>query len=78
MQVTFEEYDKIMERFDKMSAETYWPSLSNIEIFKSDPKKWMLFCIYLYEKGKEPQNNQEKYSKRNLGNFINQNLEIKG
>lgn len=76
MQVTFDEYDEILSRFEHMQSETFWPSKEQIDMFEKNPKKWLLFACYLYEKGKEPNDNFERYSKRNLKNFINKHLKI--
>ncbi len=78
MKMTFDEYDNLLNKFKDMTTETYWPSPEQIMMFQNEPAKWLLFCIYLYEKGKEPINKKEKYSKANLRNFINSHLEIRG
>lgn len=76
MQLTFDEYDSLMDKFSKINTETYWPTREQINMFEIEPDKWLLYCIYIYEKGKPPVNITERYSKKNLSEFINKHLEI--
>ena len=76
MQVTFKEYDELMEKFNDMETDTYWPTKEQIDEFEKEPDKWLMYSIYNYEKGKTPINNTEKYSKKLLSAFINRHLEI--
>lgn len=76
VQLTFDEYDEILEKFEHVKSETFWPSLAEIDKMEEDPGKWMLYACFLLEKGKEPVNNAEKYSKKNLSAFVNKYLEL--
>lgn len=77
MQMTFDEYDEIMEKFDKMGEHICWPTLEQIEMFKKDPNKWLMFCIFLYERNPEPSTDEEKESRKAMMKFINSVLELK-
>ena len=76
MQLTFDEYDQIIEKFEEMSAPTYWPTVKHIDLMEKNPNKWILFACYLTVKGTEPRNNEERYSKKNLLNFIQRHLDL--
>ncbi len=78
IQMTYDEYDAMVERFERVKAggkvPVYWPTIQQIDEFEKDPEKWLRFCCYLHEMNPEPSNNTEKYSRRNLGDFINRHL----
>lgn len=76
MKMKFDEYDEIMEKFDKMSDHICWPTLEQIEMFKQNPQKWLLFCVFLYEKNPEPTSDEERESKKAMMKFINSELEL--
>lgn len=76
MQVKLSEYDDLVEKFGEMKTKTYWPSEEQIEQFESDPEKWIMFCIYNYEKGKKPETDEERKRRRLLSDFIERHLEI--
>lgn len=75
-QMTFEEYDQMIERFKNLHTKTLWPTVGQIDDMEKDPERWLFFCCYLYEFGKKPVTNQEKYSKKNISLFINKHLEL--
>lgn len=75
-QLTFNEYDHILDIFEKMNSPAYWPTLEQLDIMREKPEEWILFACYLSEKAKEPKNNTEKYSKKNLSAFIHEYLEL--
>lgn len=76
MRLTFNEYDKEIERFEKINLKPTYPTFNQIEKFKKNPEKWILYCCFVIEKADKPSNNEEKYSRKNLMNFINDNLEL--
>ena len=76
MRLTFDEYDKEIERFEKINIKPEYPTFNQIEMFKKNPEKWILYCCFVMEKTDKPSNNEEKYSRKNLMNFINDNLEL--
>lgn len=76
MKMTFNQYDELMDKFDKMSEHIYWPTLEQIEMFKKDPNKWLMFSVFLYEKNPAPTTDEEKESKKALSKFINSELEL--
>lgn len=76
MTITFDEYDKELERFEKIDLIPTYPTFEQIEMFKKDPEKWLLYCCFVLEKAEKPVTNEEKYSKRNLSDFVNNNLEL--
>ena len=47
-----------------------------IEMFKTDPKRWVIFACYLYEYGHEPKDDDEKNNKKLLKKFIDEYLVI--
>ena len=47
-----------------------------LHAIKKDPEKWLLYCCFVLEKAEKPVTNEEKYSKRNLSDFVNNNLEL--
>lgn len=76
MKMTFEEYDKEVERFNQINVQAVYPTFRQIEMFKKDPDKWLLYACYILEKADEPVTNEERYSKKNLIEFVNSNLEL--
>lgn len=76
MNMTFDEYDKLIEKLKKVEGSTYWPEISEIDLMAQNPEKYIVFACYLLEHNNPPQNNAEKYSKRNLLDFVNRNLEL--
>lgn len=76
MKLTFDEYDELLEKFEKIEGNTFWPSVQDIDLMEKNPDKYIVFCCYLLEKNKKPETNQEKYSKKNLHSFVNKYLEL--
>ncbi|MCC2254557.1 hypothetical protein LKD70_09030 [Ruminococcus sp. CLA-AA-H200] len=77
--MTFDEYDRLLEAFDRIDpakAKPFYPSPTEFEEMENDPEKWVDFACYLYEKGAEPKNNTEKYSRANLRDFIHEYLQL--
>lgn len=74
--MTFDEYDQEVEKMKTIETATFWPTISQIDLFEKDVQKWIVFCYYLLEYNQPPQTNEEKYSKKNLSNFVNQHLEL--
>ena len=74
--MTFDAYDKEIEKMKNIETPTYWPTVAQIDMFEKDVEKWIIFCSYLMEYNDAPKNNEEKYSKKNLSVFVNQHLEL--
>lgn len=74
MTMTFEDYDKLLERFAKIKTKTFWPTLDQIDMFDREPEKYIIFACCLYQMGTPPKTNAEKYGKKNLYNFIIEHL----
>ena len=78
--MTYDEYDNLIDEFEKIRKTDkvipVWPSVALIDMFQTDPEKWIKYCCYLYEFNPAPANAEEKYSKKNLNYFINRNLEL--
>lgn len=76
IKMTFDEYVKESDRFESYHTKTYWPTPEQIEIFKKDPERWVVFACYLYEYGETPKDDEEKSNKKLLKQFIDEFLEI--
>lgn len=76
MTMTFNEYDKLVDLFNEIDTPTIWPTPKQIEKFEENPDKWITFMIYLEEKGKDPENKTEEYSKKNVSAFLRKHLEL--
>ena len=76
MKMTSEEYEKEIEIFNKLDAKVYWPTPEEIEIFESAPDKYIKYVLYLQHKLGKPKTKEEKYSKKNIDNFVCEYLEI--
>lgn len=74
MQLTFDEYDRETDRFEKMNTEVTYPSFEQIEMFYEEPDKWLMYACYVLEKAEKPKNSTEKYCRSNLQKFVNDNL----
>lgn len=50
-EMTFSEYDELLDDFNKMKkVPPLWPSIEQIDTFETDEDKWLTFAIYLLEK----------------------------
>lgn len=76
MQMTFDEYDELMDKFDRMTERIFWPNEAHMEKFENNPDKWLMFCIFLHEKNPAPSNESERQSKKMMSKFINRHLEL--
>lgn len=80
LSMSYEEYDKLLETFEEIKTGekviSYWPTVPQVDLFWEDPEKWIYFCCYLYEFNDPPKTAEEKYSKKNLFEFINRNLQL--
>lgn len=77
-QMTFDEYDAMVEKFATMRTEAkLWPTCEQIEeIMEEDPEKYISFAVFLHEKGQPPKDEAEKNAKKRLFQFINDHLEL--
>lgn len=76
VEMTYEEYDDMLELFDMVDIITVYPTMEQIDMMRKNPERWIIPCCYLYEKGKSPKTNDEKYARKNLWNFINEIIEF--
>ena len=74
--MTFDEYDDFIEEMGKSEKKTYYPSVEDMDQFDPNNRESVLFAVYLYEFGEKPKTNAEKYSRKNLQDFIYKNLEL--
>lgn len=75
-QMTFDQYDCIVEKFESVHSPTYYPTIEQLDLMETDPRKWLLFACFLQEKGHKPKSKEEEYRKRSLRVFINEHLEL--
>lgn len=76
MKLQFEKYDRLLDEFDSFNTDLIWPSPEEIELLEKLPEKHaVLYACYLYEKG-IVKTTSDKYSKKNLQEFINSHLEL--
>ena len=73
--MTYNEYDKMIEQFDKLDTDVFFPSEDDIAIMEKDPERYIKFACYLHEK-LVSENTSQKYSKKALMQFINKHLEL--
>jgi hypothetical protein len=76
VQITYSDYDNLLEIFEKINVKTFWPGVEQIDIFEKNPDKWIYFVCYLLEAGVQPKTNAEKYSKKSLNQFVAKHLEF--
>ena len=76
MQMTYDEYDALIERFEKLKTPVCWPTEEQILMFEKNPDKWLMFCCYLYEFAPHARTEEEKESKHSMLRFINRHLEL--
>lgn len=74
--LTFDQYDNVLEQFDNIDVITIYPTLRQIDLFEENPRKWIITCCYMYEKGVPPVSKDEEYRRKTLGQFINKYLEL--
>ncbi len=75
-QLTFDQYDSLVEKFEKLEVPTYYPTQEQIELMEKDPEKWMLYACFLSECGRKPKSKEEEYRRKGLLLFINTYLEL--
>lgn len=78
IEMTYDAYDALMEDFGKIKNKVpvYWPTVTQIDRFSENPGKWLMYCCFLYECNPAPDTAEEKYSKKNLFDFINDHLTL--
>lgn len=76
--ISYDEYDRVMDEFDRMHAPVYLPTTDDIEYMENNnPDDWVMFANYVYDRCDKPKNKAEKYRKTKLLEFINANLKFK-
>jgi hypothetical protein len=76
LKITYDDYDRIMDRFDSMDTPAYLPTAEDIELFEDDPDKWVLFACYCHDRCGKPKTKSESYRKKKLLEFIERSLEL--
>lgn len=78
--LSFDEYDKMVERFDRMGYRPEWPDATLVEKIEMNVKKksiaWLRFCCFIVEKAPEPVSENDKESKKKLLELINTYLAL--
>ena len=74
MRMTLDEYDVLLDRFDNINSPTYWPTPKEFELMEKEPDKYIVYICYLDSRCEIPKNNEQKYSKKNMCDFIKQYL----
>lgn len=76
MVMTFNEYDKMIDKFGQMETPVYVPTYEQVEEFEKNPDKWIKYACYILEKFPTRKNSSDKYIKSNLQKFVNEHLEL--
>lgn len=76
MQMTFDEYDQMLEKFERIDTNKVWPTPEQIEMMGQEPDKWISFLCYLVEQNEEPETVEEKTSRKMMMAFLNKHLEL--
>lgn len=80
LRMTYDAYDALLEKFEEVKENgkviPIWPTIQQIDMFEEDPEKWLRYCCYLHECNPDPKTPEEKYSRRNMADFINRHLEL--
>ena len=76
VEMTFDEYDGMMEEFEQIGLTLPLPDPWELEILQSDVERFLPYACYLDEYGKEPETAEEKYRRKGLRAFIRENLEL--
>lgn len=79
MKFTDESYDAMMEKFDAITdVPIYLPTKEEIEGFEADPDKYIVWCIYIYDRlpAMKDLTPAEKQRKLRLQDFISKHLEF--
>lgn len=79
MKFTDKSYDEMMARFESIrNVPIYLPTEDEIESFEADPDKYLIWCIYLYDRlpALKTLSPAEKKRKLKLQDFISRHLEF--
>lgn len=76
VRMSFENYLRESDSFERYHTKTTWPTPEQIKMFKKNPDRWLMFACYLYEYGECPKEDEEVTSKKNLKKFIDEYLVI--
>ena len=76
MKMTFDEYDVLTEKFDKIVGKTCWPSEKVLKKLENDIDKYIPFLCFLLEQGTPPENEEEKASKKYINRLVQEHLEL--
>lgn len=77
MEMTYLEYDMLLDRFDKVAVTTYYPKPNEFDLMEEQPDRWLKYLCFMYEKGRKPLTEEEKYSRKNMQEFIYRHLSLK-
>lgn len=78
MKITYDDYDRCSETFEKMKTAAYLPTAKQIEMFEKDPEKWLMFCIYCHDRAPAAKDlsEEDREKKEMLQEFISRHLEL--
>ena len=77
IRMTYNEYEDMIDTFKQNhTIETYWPTEKQISMFEEQPEKWLKFACFLLEHNAQPQNADEKLSRKNLMSYINNEIDF--
>lgn len=76
MQMTFDDYDLMVEKFKKVDTDTMWPTKEQLDMMEENPDQWIPFLCYLVEKSEEPDTDEEIASRKMMKAFLNKHLEL--
>lgn len=76
MSITFDEYDTITEKFEKINVLKLWPTPEQYNMMEKNPDKWVLYLCYLSENNDPPETEEEKASKKKMHAFLNKYLQL--
>ncbi len=76
MKLNYEEYSRMLNKFDNMHTPTCFPTVQNFDQMEQDPERWISFVCYLEDHAEKPKNKEEEYSLKNMREFIKRHLEV--
>lgn len=78
--MSFDEYDKMVDRFEKMGYRPEWPDATLIDEIEENVRNksiaWLRFCCFIVEKAPEPTSENDKESKKRMLDLINTYLAL--
>ena len=72
--LTFDEFDRLSEKFDGLNVPKFLPTLEQIDMWRKNPEKWLMFAVNCHDTYGKPQSKEEQYRKKTLMSFIEDHL----